>query len=114
LDIDSGFMPQKSLNKKPQKEIYSIDGLKLVSRVNQLNYSYSTDKMRLYPKDKTLIGKVRLKAMNGITNFLASRIYVNTKPQANQELKQQLYNIYEQDIVQLEHLIKRDLSIWKN
>jgi hypothetical protein len=114
LGIDSGFMPQKSLNKKPQKVIYSIDGLKLVSRVNQLNYSYSSDKMRLYPKNKTLIGKVRLKAMNGITNFLASRIYVNTKPQANQELKQKLYNIYEQDIVQLEQLIKRDLSIWKN
>jgi hypothetical protein len=114
LGIDSGFMPQKSLNKKPQKVIYSIDGLKLVSRDNQLNYSYSSDKMRLYPKDKTLIGKVRLKAMNGITNFLASHIYVNTKPQANQELKQKLYNIYEQDIVQLEQLIKRDLSIWKN
>jgi hypothetical protein len=114
LGVDSGFMPQKSLNKKPQKVIYSMDGLRLVSRVNQLNYSYSSDKMRLYPKDKTLIGKVRLKAMNGITNFLASRIYANTKPQANQELKQQLYKIYEQDIVQLEQLIKRDLSIWKN
>ena len=114
LEVNPDFIPQKSLNKKPQKVIYSIDGLKLVSRANQLNYTYSADKMRMHPKDKTLLGKVRLKATNGITNFLASHIYVNTKPQASEELKQELYSIYKEDIDQLEQLIDRDLTMWKN
>jgi hypothetical protein len=70
--------------------------------------------MRRYPKDNTLISKARLKAANGIINFLASRIYVNIKPQVSDELKQKLYVIYVEDILQLEQLIKRDLSVWKH
>lgn len=114
LGVDSAFIPHQSLKKKPQKVIYSIAGLKLVSQLNKLNYTYSSDKMRRYPKDNTLISKARLKAANGIINFLASRIYVNIKPQVSDELKQKLYVIYEEDILQLEQLIKRDLSVWKH
>lgn len=114
LGVDSSFIPLQSLNKKPQKVIYSLEGLRLVTRVNKLNYTYSNDKMRMYPKDNTLIGKVRLRAMNGVINFLATRIYANTKPQVDKEVKQKLHAIYKEDIVHLEKLIQRDLTFWKN
>lgn len=113
LEVDTDFVPQKSFNKKPQKVIYSLAGLKLVTKANQVNYTYSDDKMRMHPKDKSLIGRVRLKALNGVTNYLAANIYDNIKPQASAELKQKLFTIYKDDITQLEKLLDRDLSIWK-
>jgi len=114
LEVDATFIPHKSLNKKPQKVIYSMAGLGLVSKANQFNYTYSKDKMRRYPKNDSIVQKVRLKAMNGITNFLATRIYANTKPQASPEMQQKLQNIYKDDIAQLEQLIERNLTDWKN
>jgi len=112
LDIDASFVPQ-SLNSRPQKVMYNLSRLKLLSFRNNFMYNYNDNNTRLFPKKMSKFDKIMVKTINKVDTVLLSKILPNCKPKVSYELKEKLYQIYKDDIKSLENLIGRNLDIWQ-
>lgn len=112
LDLDYSFVPL-SLNSRPQKVMYNLSRLKVLSYRNNFMYTYNENKTRLFPKKMSKHDKMIVKIINKIDTVILKKILPNRKPNVSYELRRELYQIYKDDIKSLENLIGRNLDIWK-
>jgi hypothetical protein len=113
LDIDPDFTPI-ALNYRPQSVMYNLARLNLLRIRNRFFYNYNSDRTRLYRKKMNLLGFVIVKFLNTVDGIILARILKNRKPKISIELRKIIYQKYENDIRDLESLIDKDLSGWKN
>ncbi|WP_309381823.1 sulfotransferase family protein [Cerasicoccus frondis] len=112
LEVDDAYTPV-SLSSRPQKVVYNISRLKLLSLRNRFMYEYFDGNSRLRvkrmsPSDYLIAGGITL-----FDRHIASRLFSNAKPNISTGLKRKMYGYYESDIDQLEKLISRDLASWR-
>ena len=112
LGVSQEFIPD-SLSSRPQKVLYNLLRLKLLSHRNKFIYDYNEDRTRLFPKKMTLIDKVFAGFLTILDQKLMSRYLPNNKPNVGLEIRNMLYDLYANDIVSLADFIDRDLSAWK-
>lgn len=113
LDIEKNFIPNKNLNKKPQKVIYSINRLKLLKIKNRFQYNYSKDRMRYFKKENlNKKDKIALKTINTLDNILFRYTKSHTKPALEPDTYKLLKNYYRADIEKLSKLIGKNLNYW--
>ena len=111
LDIDAKYEP-KAIDSRPQAVTYSIPHLILSSIRNRLFYNYNSDRTRLFVKDLNPINKAIAGFITLIGKQLLSKIFINTRPTLSEQLKDRLFNVYEDDIKKLQLLIQRNLCQW--
>lgn len=112
LGVASDYTP-KSLHSRPQRVLYNLKRLKLVSKRNRFMFRYDGNRTRLHGKDMSLIEKA---LAGGITFFdkkILVRLMSNEKPRISAHLRKMLYDVYADDIASLETMLDRDLSMWK-
>lgn len=111
LGIDDSFVPE-SLNSRPQKVMYNLPRLKLLSLRNRFMYTYNKERTRLFPKKMNKFEKIVVKIINKLDTVVLSNFLQNKKPKVSLKLKQKLYETYKDDIQLLENFICRKLDIW--
>ncbi|MEM8844948.1 MAG: sulfotransferase [Pseudomonadota bacterium] len=111
LGVNDDLIP-KSIGLRPQKVIYSINRLKLLSRRNKYLFEYNEDITRCEQKKMSPLSFLAAGSITAFDRYLLSRIYKSNKPQISEELKQILNDIYKDDILNLETLIDKDLKNW--
>ena len=111
LGIDNKYIPS-SLNQKPQKVLYSIPRLYLLSMRNRFCYTYNHDRTRLFAKKRNLMDRICTNSISLLDRLVLSRIFKDIKPRLSQGLKVHLSEIYKSDIESCQSLIGRDLSHW--
>ena len=98
LEIDANFIPDTSV--KP-----NVSGVPQ----NKVLHAFLRQSNPLKTLLKTLLtAKLRKKIANNLMNLNLS------KPQLSPEIRNQLVEVFREDIVQLQDLINRDLSAWLN
>ncbi|MFB0534671.1 MAG: sulfotransferase domain-containing protein [Anaerolineae bacterium] len=113
LEIDEEYVPQ-SLNSRPQSGVYSIPRLRLRTLRNPIVYTYSSDQMRLFPKEEIgLLGSTIAKVINRIDSRVLSRVFSNARPSLSRDLTEALSAIYKEDTSKLEELLGLSLAHWK-
>jgi hypothetical protein len=112
LSVPGDFVPD-SLDSRPQKVLYNLTRLKLLSCRNRFMYRYSNDRTRLYAKEMTFVDKVLTWVITTLDRKVLSMYLPNNKPTIGIELRNLLYNLYASDIEALADLINRDISAWK-
>jgi len=111
LGIDDSFVPE-SLNSRPQKVMYSLPRLKLLSFRNQFRYTYNKERTRLFPKKMNKLDKIVVEVIDKLDTKVLSKFLPNNKPKVSFQLEDQLYQIYKDDMRLLENLIERKLDRW--
>jgi hypothetical protein len=113
LGIDEEYVPQ-SLNSRPMAGVYSVPRLRLLALQNLIVYTYSSDRMRLFPKEEIgLLGSMIVKVINLIDGKVLSHVFGNTKPNLSRDLIRALSAIYKKDTLRLEELLELSLTHWK-
>ena len=111
LGVSHDFVPA-SLSSRPQKVLYNLTRLKLLSHRNRYMYHYNDDRTRLFTKKMTLIDRILAGGIMTLDRKLLSRYLPNNKPKIGLELRNILYDLYASDIEALADYINRDLSAW--
>lgn len=113
LEIDEEYFPQ-TLNSRPMAGVYCVSRLRLLTLQNPIIYTYTSDRMRLFLKEKIgLLGSRIVKVINLIDSKVLSRVFGNTKPSLSPDLLAALSSIYQQDTSKLEELLGFSLAHWK-
>lgn len=113
LNVDADFTPEDSMHKTPQKVIYSLPRQKFLRLSNKYKWSYNRDNTRLTRKKQNILEKGICFFIKSVDNMVLSNIFSNEKPVLSTHLEQTLYEIYREDIDNLERLLQVDLSRWK-
>jgi hypothetical protein len=111
LGVTTDFIPG-NLSKRPQKVIYSIPRLKLLTQRNRFLYHYNKDKTRLWINNMTWLEWLSVAAITGIDRTIMRHIFKDKKPILTSELHAKLLEFYEDDIRKLADITGRDLSHW--
>ena len=112
LEIDETYKPQ-NIGSRPSAAVYSIPRLRLLRLRNRHRYTYNAERTRLYIKSQSRWDKSLCRLIEAIDRLLLERVLGNEKPRMSGDLLQNLRALYEQDIVCLERLLSRDLTIWR-
>lgn len=112
LGVSQNFIPN-SLNSRPQKVLYNLPRLKILTYRNRFIFDYNEERTRVYPKKMTLIDKILDRYLTLLDRKLLSIFLPNNKPKVSLELRNMLYNLYARDIESLACYLDRDLSAWK-
>jgi len=113
LGIDEEYVPQ-SLYSRPWAGLYSVPRLRLLTLRNRFVYTYSSDRMRLFHREKSSwSGSKIVTAINRIDSIILSRVFGNNKPSLSPDLTRVLSGIYREDASRLEEMLGRSLADWK-
>ncbi len=113
LKVDNSYIPTR-LQSQPQAVIYSLPRIKILRLRNKHLYTYNKDKTRLYSKTQNYLDKKICRMIDTFDASFLSSWFNNQKPILSRELRQRLYEIYAQDIQNLEELLHVELSHWKS
>ena len=114
LGIPRDFVP-KSLGLRPQRVLYNLTRLKLLTHRNRFMYSYHHwERTRLFIKKMTLYDKICYGSLTFLDRWVLALFLPNNKPKVGLELRSMLHELYSADIESLEGYIGRDLSAWKS
>jgi len=111
LGVDQNYVP-KVLNRRPQASIYSMPRLRFISDLNRLKYQYDSDRSRYTERSLNLLEDITYRLMQGFDWLFLSKIFRASKPKMRAELTKSLFEIYEEDIGNLEILLSRKLDHW--
>ena len=112
LGVAPDFIPN-SLNSRPQRVVYNLTRIRLLSYRNRFMYSYNRERTRVFPKEMTTAEKILVKLITGVDRLLLAKFLSNNKPQIGLPTRQMLYDLYASDLAFLADFIDRDLSAWK-
>ncbi len=112
LGVEPEFVPT-SLSSRPQEVIYSVPRLRILTLRNRFLYNYSEDGTRAFPRELSLLGKIIAGSIATFDRHLLSRCFNGRKPVLGPDLHRMIYDLYADDIGDLESQIDRDLSAWK-
>ena len=112
LGVCISLVPE-SINSRPQKVLYNLTRLKLMSLRNKFIFDYNDERTRLFEKKMSVTQKCIAGFMTILEREILSRFLVNSKPTISSELRLILYEKYVNDIDALELFIERDLSAWR-
>ncbi|MDA8736495.1 sulfotransferase domain-containing protein [Opitutales bacterium] len=112
LGVDDTYVPS-TLESKPQSVTYNLARLKVRRLRNPVLFRYSDDRMRLYKKDETILGRCYCRSIDILDKLVLSKFFKSRKPNLSLELRKLLYSVYEEDINILEESLSRDLTEWK-
>lgn len=112
LGVSPGYIP-KALNSRPQRVLYNIARLKLITYRNRFMHTYNQDKTRSFPKSMNFVDMLAAGSLTLFDRHVLSWFLPNQKPQVDKALWKKLQEIYAADIERLETYIQRDLSAWK-
>jgi hypothetical protein len=101
------------MNSHVNTGIYSINRLKFRVMRNHFIFEYNADRTRLQVKQQNKVESFFAKAIDTIDRRVLTRFTQNVPPQLSATSLSRLYEVYRDDISQLEILLKRDLSSWK-
>ncbi|MBL4585508.1 MAG: sulfotransferase [Flavobacteriales bacterium] len=113
LGVDTSFTPT-TINSRPGAVTYNIPRLRFQSSVNALNFEYRYDGTKVFAKKKNLFEKIVTKTVARIDRYILLKLLGNKKPKISSNLNKRLHSVYRKDIDNLEALLGRDLSAWKN
>lgn len=113
LNVDESFVPQKEINKRPQKVTYSIPRVKFLVKANKYRFSYNKNKTRLFEKKQNLWDILNYSIIKGVDKYILNYFFKNEKPELSEKNKLKLIEIYKDDIQALESMINCDLNSWK-
>ena len=113
LEVDDSYIP-KSLDKRPQKGIYSLFRLKVRTLRNSIIYEYNETRTRLQLKKISIFEKIMNEVILFFDKNIFQKICNNSKPVLDEQISKALYNIYSQEVENLEKLLNRDLQDWKD
>jgi hypothetical protein len=101
------------LGSRPQKVLYNITRLKIISLRNRFIYDYNMERTMLFVKNTNFGYKAVAGVVTMIDRKILSRFLSNNRPKVSSELRQIIYEEYASDIDALEGLIGRDLTAWR-
>lgn len=114
LGVDNGFIPYNSIDSRPQKVTYSLLRTWFLNKKNKHLFTYNKPKTRLFLKTQSRLDRFSIGCIDWIDRLILQRISKgNKKPEFNDSIKEQLLELYRQDIDGLETLLNIDLSLWK-
>lgn len=91
--------------------VYSLFRLSFINLRNRIVFRYDDTRTRLYRRSG-FWGPLCNALIIGFDRFLLARICSNRRPLLSPEIHRKLMELYLPDILQLETLLKRDLSVW--
>lgn len=100
LGVNHDYSPKKRLNNKPMASIYSIHRLKFLGLRNSFMYNYENSRVEI--KNWTMFDKSVIYFISLIDMCFLSFFYKNIKPKLSYYLVDKIYNIYREDLVELE------------
>jgi Sulfotransferase domain len=112
LGISASFVPP-SLDSRPQAVVYSLPRLRVRRFRNPFVYLYDQTRSSTYRKRPTVVSRAVDKFVLGLDQRVLKPIFRNQKPVISEGLKKTLIETYQEDIENLETLLGRDLSNWK-
>lgn len=112
LAVDTDFVPEKALNKKPTKGIYSLFRQKWLAMRHSRMYRYYANHTRFEPRNMSAWDRLICRVIQQIDRKILDKVLPGKKPVLNQELKSRLYERYADDIRRLEHMLDRELPKW--
>ena len=114
LGVDETQQP-KALTKRPKKTIYSLQRLKWLRMRNRYIHSYQQygdNMVTLTPKRGLTSTTVKAFFFLVDRAFLAL-LYQDSRPKLSPDLHRRLLDLYHDDIVGVEALLRRNLTHWK-
>ncbi len=111
IGVDDSFKP-KSLSKRTNLGIYDFRRLRFLRLRNSVRFQYNSENTDLLVR-KNILALTMNSVVVGIDRLILALIFGNSRPILSDELKKQISSKYNDDILQLESLLERDLSKWK-
>ncbi|GAA0486502.1 hypothetical protein GCM10008986_09880 [Salinibacillus aidingensis] len=112
LGIQNKTYIPNSLTKKPNMGMYNLNRLRINKIKNKIIYKYNKTNTRLTQRSGPIINLSKI-LFRGIDELVLKRIFSEKKPELSFEIKSKLYSVYEEDLNNLEKLLKINLSHWK-
>lgn len=113
LGVDETYRPA-SLSRRPNASLHSLARLRLQTLANPIRYTYSSDRMRMFARERIgALGSAALKAVGLMDRAVLSRVCGNTRPRLSPALRKMLSAIYREDTSKLVELLGVDLGTWK-
>jgi hypothetical protein len=117
LGVDDAYLPgvlRDAGSPMINPGLYSLTRLRWATLRNRFMYTYDPSGMRRALKRRPApLDKIVNRLVLWIDSRLLARLLGNHKPALSAALKQQLYDVYAQDIDRLEGWLDHDLSKWK-
>ncbi|MEQ8563053.1 MAG: sulfotransferase [Cytophagales bacterium] len=104
LEVDTDFIPKKSLQKRPQKVEYDPTRLRIKALKNSLQYEYNSDKTRLFVKEQNTIDKIACKAIDLLLTFY-DKLGVYEKDDLTQRSINLINEYYQHDVTLFNNVI---------
>ena len=112
LEVDD-ISDKVDIENRPQQVVYNIYRLFFLRLRNPFMFEYNRDKTRIYVK-KNKIGRVFSSVIFHLDKMLISKIFVK-KFKVSNEIRNEIYKFYKEDIERLEELVKVELPRkWKS
>jgi hypothetical protein len=115
IGVYDQYVP-KSLQLKGEHNsgVYSLGRLKLLTLRNRFVYTYNCTRTKVTQKHVNPWSRAISKTVSLMDRLLLERLYGNPKPYLSSELTEALYELYEDDINDLEMLIGQNLGKWRS
>jgi hypothetical protein len=100
------------MHTRPQKVLYSLLRIKLLSITNKHYFYYNHKLTRLYPRNKTKYDVFVINFIKAIDSNIISKLYPNKTLKISSLTSEMLYNYYSKDISNLEKLTGMNYADW--